>query len=305
MKIRILGSAAGGGFPQWNCNCRNCGGVREGTLRARARTQSSLVVRGADAHAWALVNASPDVLTQLRSHADLQPGRSIRDSAVRAIVLMDGQIDHVTGLLMLREAQRAWPLWTTDAVFNQLSKELPLLDVLAHYCGTARRRIDFDRSFAIESIEDVLWSATILDSKAPPYSRDRLTPVAGSNIALTLKSTRTGRTAFYAPGLGAMSAALWEAMSSADLVLVDGTCWRDDELQAQGISSKRARDMGHLPLAGAGGMIEWLCRLPTATRKVLVHINNTNPILDEDSAERAELESFGIEVGHDGMEWDL
>jgi pyrroloquinoline quinone biosynthesis protein B len=305
MKIRILGAAAGGGFPQWNCNCRNCRGVREGTVRALPRTQSSIAVRGADVHAWALVNASPDVLVQLQSHLDLQPGRSVRDSAIRAIVLMDGQVDHVTGLLMLRESQRAWPLWTTDAVFNQLSKELPLLDVLAHYCGTTHHRIHLDRTFAIEGIENVLWRATILDSKAPPYSRDRLTPVAGSNIALTLKDTRTGRTAFYAPGLGTMSAALWEAMSSADLVLVDGTCWRDDELQAQGISSKQARDMGHLPLAGAGGMIEWLCRLPAATRKVLVHINNTNPILDEDSAERAELQSFGIEVGHDGMEWDL
>ncbi|HVF16162.1 MAG TPA: pyrroloquinoline quinone biosynthesis protein PqqB [Steroidobacteraceae bacterium] len=305
MKIRILGSAAGGGFPQWNCNCRNCRGVREGTLRARARTQSSLVVRGKDAHAWALVNASPDVLTQLRSHADLQPGRSIRDSAIRAIVLMDGQIDHVTGLLMLRESQRAWPLWTTDAVFNELSRELPLLDVLAHYCDTAHHRIDLDRSFTIEGIDDVAWRATILDSKAPPYSRDRLTPVAGSNIALTLTDTHSGRTAFYAPGLGVMSAALWEAMSSADLVLVDGTCWRDDELQVQGISSKRSRDMGHLPLKGAGGMIEWLSKLPASTRKVLVHINNTNPILDEDSVERTELAAFGIDVGHDGMEWDL
>jgi pyrroloquinoline quinone biosynthesis protein B len=305
MKIRILGSAAGGGFPQWNCNCRNCRGVREGTIRAKPRTQSSLVVRGADAQAWALVNASPDVLLQLRSHPDLQPGRTIRDSAIRAIVLMDGQIDHATGLLMLRESQRPWPLWTTDAVFNQLANELPLMTVLSHYCGTERHRIDLNESFAIDGIAGVAWRALQLESKAPPYSRDRAAPVMGSNIALTLNDTHSGRTAFYAPGLGIMSASLWEAMSSADLVLIDGTCWRDDELQAQGISSKRARDMGHLPLTGAGGMIEWLCRLPAATRKVLVHINNTNPILDEESVERAELAAMSIDVAADGMEWDL
>jgi pyrroloquinoline quinone biosynthesis protein B len=305
MKIRILGSAAGGGFPQWNCNCRNCRGVRDGTVRARARTQSSLAVRGVDAHSWTLVNASPDVLLQLRSHPDLQPGRAVRDSAIRAIVLMDGQIDHVTGLLMLRESQRPWPLWSTDVVFKQLSNELPLLSALSHYCGITHHCIDLDDRFQIEGIPNIAWRAIQLDSKAPPYSRDRVTPVAGSNIALTLEDTQSRRTAFYAPGLGAMSAALWEAMSSADLVLVDGTCWRDNELQTQGISSKQSRDMGHLPLAGAGGMIEWLCRLPASTRKVLVHINNTNPILDEDSPERAELARFGIEVAHDGMEWDL
>jgi pyrroloquinoline quinone biosynthesis protein B len=305
MKIRILGSAAGGGFPQWNCNCRNCRGVREGTLRARARTQSSLAVRGDDAHSWALVNASPDVLLQLRSHPDLQPGRAVRDSAIRAVVLMDGQIDHVTGLLMLRESQRPWPLWSTDVVFKQLLGELPLVSVLSHYCGIAHHRIDLNERFQVEGIQSVAWRAIQLDSKAPPYSRDRVTPVVGSNIALTIEDMHSGRTAFYAPGLGAMSAALWESMSSADLVLVDGTCWRDDELQTQGISPKRSSDMGHLPLAGAGGMIEWLCRLPASTRKVLVHVNNTNPILDEDSPERAELARLGIEVAHDGMEWDL
>jgi pyrroloquinoline quinone biosynthesis protein B len=218
---------------------------------------------------------------------------------------MDGQIDHVTGLLMLRESQRPWPLWSTDVVFKQLSNELPLLSALSHYCGITHHCIDLDDRFQIEGIPNIAWRAIQLDSKAPPYSRDRVTPVAGSNIALTLEDTQSRRTAFYAPGLGAMSAALWEAMSSADLVLVDGTCWRDNELQTQGISSKQSRDMGHLPLAGAGGMIEWLCRLPASTRKVLVHINNTNPILDEDSPERAELAGLGIEVAHDGMEWDL
>src|SRR5262249_11418578 len=142
MKIRVLGSAAGGGFPQWNCNCRNCAGLRSGTVRARARTQSSIAVNGADAAAWALVNASPDVLAQLQAHPDLQPARARRDSAIAAIVLVDGQVDHTTGLFMLREAVRPWPVWCTDSAYADLTRGNPILNVLAHYCGVERRRID-------------------------------------------------------------------------------------------------------------------------------------------------------------------
>ena len=304
MKIRILGSAAGGGFPQWNCNCRNCHGVRNGSVRARPRTQSSIAVRGDAEDAWALVNASPDILQQLHSHPDLQPAIGPRDSAIRAIILMDGQVDHTTGLLMLRESAQPWPLWCTDAVNDELRQELPLLEVLSHYCGIDRRSIGTtDEWFAMDDIDGVEWRATALQSKAPPYSRDRERQRAGSNVALTIRDTHSMRSVFYAPGLGAMTAGLWEAMRQSDLVLIDGTCWSDDELIDLGVSCRRARDMGHLPLSGPGGMLEWLDRLPAATRTVLVHINNTNPILDEDSPQRAELHARGIEVAYDGMEW--
>jgi pyrroloquinoline quinone biosynthesis protein B len=305
MKLRILGSAAGGGFPQWNCNCRNCRGARDGTVRTRARTQSSIAVRGTSENAWTLVNASPDILQQLRAGGDLQPARALRDSAIRAIVLMDGQIDHVAGLMMLRESTCPWPLYCTDAVNDELVHELPLFEVMAHYCGIDRRRIDLHAQFSVEESPGVEWRAIPLTSKAPPYSRDRSTPRAGSNIALSIRDMSTRRRLFYAPGLGELSAAVWEEMKRADLVLIDGTCWIDDELPRLGASSRRARDMGHLPLSGAGGTIEWLNRLPASTRRVLVHINNTNPILDEDSPERALLDAHGIEVAHDGMEWEL
>ena len=305
MKIRILGSAAGGGFPQWNCYCRNCRGVRDGSLRTRARTQSSIIVRGADERAWVLVNASPDVLLQLRSHADLQAGRAIRDSVIRAVVLMDAQIDHVTGLLMLRESKAPLALWTTQRVRQQLSRGLPLLDVLSHYCGTTMNDISIDeRDFNIDGIDDLRVRAMTVDGKAPPYSSGDQLGV-GNNIAIVLTDAPSGRCALYAPGVGAITPSLWDAMTRADLVLIDGTCWTDDELSTLKISRRRASEMGHLGLHGEGGMIEWLCRLPAATRKVLVHINNTNPILDEDSPERATLESNGIEVAHDGMEFDL
>jgi pyrroloquinoline quinone biosynthesis protein B len=218
---------------------------------------------------------------------------------------MDGQIDHVAGLLMLREASQAWKVYCTDAVHAELTDELPLLSVLSHYCGWQHQRIEPQRPFNIEGIEAVTWLPIELQSKAPPYSRHRSSPTIGSNSALVLRNDSSNRTALYAPGIGEMSAQLWEHMKRASLVLVDGTCWTDDELPRLGVANRLARDMGHLPLDEAGGMIEWLDRLPSSTRKVLVHINNTNPILDEASSERAELAEHDIEVAHDGMEFEL
>lgn len=301
MKIRVLGSAAGGGFPQWNCNCPNCKGYRAGTLQTRARTQSSIAV--GTGNSWALVNASPDVLTQLQSNPDLQPGRAIRDSAITAIVLVDGQVDHTTGLYMLREAIRPWPIWCTDSTFADLTRGNPVLGVLGFFCGVDRHRIDPDGSaFAIDSVPGVRWHALPVASKPAPYSPNRESPMPGDNLALVIEDAASGRSVVYAPGLSAIDDPLWRAMQAAACVLVDGTFWTDDEMIRLGVSAKRARDIGHLPQSGAGGMLEWLGRLPAATRKILIHINNTNPILDEASAEAAELARRGIEVARDGME---
>jgi pyrroloquinoline quinone biosynthesis protein B len=303
MKIRVLGAAAGGGFPQWNCNCRNCAGVRRGTVRAQARTQSSIAVCGDDGSAWALVNASPDILAQLRANPALQPGRTLRDTALAGIVLVDGQVDHTTGLYMLREATRPWPLWCTDSVYADLTRGNPILNVLAHFCEVDRHRIDLDgESFAVDGVSGVRWRALPVDGKPAPYSPNRAHPVPGDNIALLLDDRKSGRSAFYAPGLGAIDDRIWQHMQAADCVLVDGTFWTDDEMVRLGISKKRSREIGHLPQSGADGMLAWLARLPAATRKVLIHINNTNPILDEDSPERAELDRHGVEVAYDGME---
>jgi pyrroloquinoline quinone biosynthesis protein B len=301
VKIRVLGSAAGGGFPQWNCNCANCKGYRAGTLRARARTQSSIAVSAGDS--WALVNASPDILTQLRANPDLQRGRAIRDSAIVAIILVDGQVDHTTGLYMLRESVRPWPIWCTDSTFADLTRGNPVFGVLSHFCGVDRRRIELDDDgFNIDAVPGVRWRALPVASKPAPYSPNRDSPVAGDNLALVIEDERSGKRAVYAPGLSAVDDAVWRAMQSAACVLVDGTFWADDEMVRLGISSKRARDIGHLAQSGAGGMLEWLDRLPAAVRRILIHINNTNPILDEASAESAELARRGVEVAWDGME---
>jgi pyrroloquinoline quinone biosynthesis protein B len=303
MKIRVLGSAAGGGFPQWNCNCRQCAGLRSGTLRTQPRTQSSIAVAGRSDTAWALVNASPDISAQLQANPILQPARAARDSAIAGIVLVDGQVDHTTGLYMLRESTRPWPIWCTDSTNADLTRGNPIFGVLAHFCGVERHRIGLDgEAFVVEGVNGVRWQAIPVPGKPAPYSPNRESPVPGDNLALVVTDEATDRSALYAPGLGAIDERVWSAMQRANCVLVDGTFWTDDEMIGLGLSRKRARDIGHLPQSGAGGMLEWLERLPQSTRKVLIHVNNTNPILDEDSPQRAELARRGVDVAWDGLE---
>jgi pyrroloquinoline quinone biosynthesis protein B len=249
------------------------------------------------------VNASPDILSQLQANSLLQPARAIRDTGITAIVLVDGQVDHTTGLLMLREATRPWPLWCTDSVYADLTRGNPILEVLSHYCGVDRRRIDLEGDgFSIEPVPGVQWRGLAVASKPAPYSPNRDSPVPGDNVALVISSEESGKSVLYAPGLGEIEAHVWKAMQAADCVLVDGTFWTDDEMIRLGLSSKRARQIGHLPQTGAGGMLEWLERLPRTTRKILIHINNTNPILEETSPERVALHRLGVEVAWDGME---
>jgi len=306
MKIKVLGSSAGGGFPQWNCNCRNCDGVRNGTLKALRRTQSSIAV-SANGEDWLLVNASPDLLAQIAAHPELQPARRVRDSGIAAVITMDAQIDHVTGLLMLRERDTPLPLYVTDAVLQDLSTGLPVVSILAHYCGVERHAIPLDgSSFAVPALPDIRIEALPLSSKAPPYSPHREAPQRGDNIGLTFIDEHSGKRAFYAPGLGALEPHVLETMNAADLLLVDGTLWTPDEMIELGLSKKTAADMGHLAQTGAGGMIDVLDSIERdGVRKVLIHINNTNPILVEDGPERRRLAEHGIEVAFDGMAFEL
>ena len=306
MKIKVLGSSAGGGFPQWNCNCRNCDGVRNGTLKAQRRTQSSIAV-SANGEDWLLVNASPDLLAQIAAHPELQPARRVRDSGIAAVITMDAQIDHVTGLLMLRERDTPLPLYVTDAVLQDLSTGLPVVSILAHYCGVERHAIPLDgSSFAVPALPGIRIEALPLSSKAPPYSPHREAPQRGDNIGLTFIDEHSGKRAFYAPGLGALEPHVLEAMNAADLLLVDGTLWTPDEMIELGLSKKTAADMGHLAQTGTGGMIDVLDSIERAgVRKVLIHINNTNPILIEDGPERRRLAEHGIEVAFDGQAFEL
>lgn len=302
MRLRVLGSAAGGGFPQWNCNCPNCDGLRRGTVRARARTQSSIAVSANDTD-WLLINASPDVLQQVQAHAALQPARAIRDTGIAAVLLMDAQIDHVTGLLMLRERSTPMPLLATAEVLSDIATGFPLTRILSHYCGLNVTELPIDGStVSAAGLPGIDIQPVALSSQPPPYSPFRGRPRPGDNIGLVLHNPETGASVFYAPGLGAVTPVLRAVMARCSVVLVDGTFWTEDEMQRLGLSKKTAAEMGHLPQSGPGGMIEQLALLPSGVRKVLIHINNTNPILVEDSPERALLTQHGIEVAHDGMD---
>lgn len=298
MKILVLGSAAGGGFPQWNCNCRNCAGVRDGSVRATPRTQSSIAV-SANGVDWVLFNASPDILSQFRASPALQPGRALRDTGIVGVVLMDAQIDHTTGLFMLREG-KPLDVWCTSQVHEDLTVGNPIFNVLSHFCTVRWQPVTPGQGFVVPAAPGLRFMPVPLSSKAPPYSPHRENPHPGDNLGMLIEDTVNGRKVFYAPGFGAMEAHLDPFIADADCVLLDGTFWTDTEMIDLGIAPKTARSIGHLPQSGAGGMIELLAGYPKP-RKVLIHINNTNPILDEDSPERAELTRAGIELAYDGM----
>ena len=304
MYIHVLGAAAGGGFPQWNCNCEMCDGVRRGKINAKPRTQSSIAVSG-NGLDWVLFNTSPDLLTQLAAFPPLQPARSVRDTAIRGIIFMDSQIDHTTGLLMLREGC-PHEIYCSDMVYEDLTTGFPLFRMLEHWNGGINRHsipLNGD-TFTIASMEELVFRAIPVKGKAPPYSPHRHDAHVGDNIGIQVIDTKNHKTLFYSPGLGEPTAETINLMSKSDCLLVDGTFWEEGEMSKVGLGDKKAADMGHLPQSGEAGMIE-LLRPMQKPRKVLIHINNTNPILDEDSIERKTLNDEQIEVAFDGMDLEL
>ena len=303
MLIRVLGSGAGGGFPQWNCNCANCQRMRQNKIHSSPRNQSSIAISN-DGENWVLFNASPDVRAQLEGFPGAHPKNQVRGSGIKAIIVMDAQIDHCTGLLILREGE---PLnvYCTEMVRQDLTTGFPIFNILEHFCGVNNTIIPIDGSaFNIPLIQDLRFTALPLSSKAAPYSPHRDDPHDGDNIGMLIEQISTGRKLFYAPGLGADEPHVVEAMQGADCLLVDGTFWTDNELDSVGRHGISAKKIGHLPQSEDGGMIELLNRFDKP-RKILIHINNTNPILDEDSAQRQTLTDHQIEVAYDNMEINL
>lgn len=277
--------------------------MRTGAIRATARTQSSIAVSTDHRH-WVLFNTSPDIRAQLEAFPAILPRQGKRDTGIAAIVYMDSQIDHTTGLLMLREGC-PHQIYCTDCVYEDLTTGFPVFRILESWNGGIHRhRIEFDKPFTVDGIENLRFTPVPLTSKAPPYSPHRNNPQPGDNIGIVIEDTQCNKRVFYAPGLGVVDEHLLPLMREVDCLLVDGTFWREDEMTLAGVGSKPASAMGHLPQSGPGGMIEILDRL-SKPRKILIHINNTNPILDEDSAERAELAAHNIEVAYDGLELEF
>ena len=291
MRVRVLGSAAGGGYPQWNCHCRVCDAARAGA-RARPRTQSSLAIRG-DEGPWFLVNASPDLRQQLETLGSDGTG-GVRAPPVAGVLLTDAEIDHTAGLLLMRESATPIRVFGAAGVGRALREGYPVLTMLERYCGAEW-----------QTLEPGPLDGSSLEVEPFPAGGDAPRYLEGTELeASGLVFRDTGGTVTYVPGLARLDDGVLARLASSDVVLVDGTFWHDDDLARLGISDRTARDMGHVPLAGPGGTLEVLAGLERP-RKVLVHINNTNPILLEDSPEREQVVRAGVEVAYDGLEVEL
>lgn len=311
MRIRVLGAAAGGGFPQWNCGCPNCRGVRAGQIRATPRTQESVAV-SADGERWFLLNASPEIRQQLESFSGLHP-KAPRHSPVDAIVLTNGDLDHTLGLLSLRESH---PLvvYATERVRRGFTEGNVLYRTLERFpVQVTWRTLQPGREVALAGVDGqgsgLLVEAVAVPGKLPIHlehglERGREHPgagEAGDNIGLKIREASTGRRLAYFPAAGGLTAEVRKALADADCVFFDGTFWSSDELPALGLGTKRAEDMAHLPVGGEAGSLAALRGL-SAPRRIYIHINNTNPLLRDDSMERKEAEAAGWEIAADGME---
>ena len=303
MLVRILGSAAGGGFPQWNCNCPGCQSVRDGKNTVHQRTQSSLAVRGTEG-SWYLINASPDVRLQLERLRDTKP-TSIRSSPIAGVLLTDAEIDHTAGLMILRESAEPLAIYGTNSVRTALTDGFSNHRDLKDYCGVVWSNIEPCSTVDLNSNDDSSLDIEVfsLKSKPPKYMRSN-SPVDenydGSVVGFTFRDRISGGVVTYAPALSEFSDSILKRLDKSDCILVDGTFWQNDELLELGTSTRTSLAMGHLPLSGDNGSLNYLAKL-SSKRKIFTHINNTNPILIDDSPERKIVEASGIEVGDDGL----
>ena len=295
--VRVLGAAAGGGFPQWNCGCPQCRAVRSGSRPCRPRTQSSVAV-SADYRRWFLLNASPDIRAQIESFPALHPN-GVRDSPLRAVLLTDAELDHTLGLLLLREAGDL-EVHATAAVHETLCKGTSLLQTLGAYAEVEWRPVAAGKEV---SLADGL-SYRAFDVPTDKRARFGTTEGGEGVVGYRITDGHSGRALVYIPGAQNLSASVHAHLEGCTCLLFDGTCWQDDELIRLGIAAKTSREMGHLPIGGADGSLEQLAPLPIE-RKIYIHINNTNPILLEDAPERCIVEEHGLEVAADGLELEI
>lgn len=300
MKVVILGSAAGGGFPQWNSNAPGCQRARQGDPAAEPRTQASIAV-SADGQTWFLLNASPDLRQQLERTPALHPREGLRHTPIGGVLLSGGDVDVIAGLLTMRERQ-PFTVYATERI-HQVLDENPIFEVLARDV-VARKACALDAPFALEGGLTAAFFA--VPGKVPLYleSGDGMPAIVedGTTVAVEISDGRVRL--LYVPGCAAMSDRLRARLAGADLVFFDGTLWHDDEMVRAGLGAKTGRRMGHMSLGDPGGTIDAF-RSIEAGYKIIIHMNNSNPVLLADSPERAEAEAAGWIIGRDGMEFAL
>lgn len=294
MHIRILGSAAGGGVPQWNCRCANCEAVRAGSAHVRPRTQSSLAI-SADERNWLLLNVSPDVRQQILAFPPLgPPAGKQRGQGIRGCVLTDAELDHAAGLLMLREGEPFFVL-STPLVHRWLNRYLPLEPLLANFARPMWRDLSLDHPAEIPE-SGLLVQPFEVERHVPRFVTEDA-PAVGSVIGLVIEDLKTGGKLLYAPCVGSHNEPLLSLAKDADAIFLDGTFWSDDEPLR--FSTRTALAMGHVPVSGPQGSLAWLGSLP-AEHRVYIHINNTNPMLNEEGPEFRLVKESGVRVGADG-----
>jgi len=309
MRIRVLGSAAGGGFPQWNCNCRNCRSLRAGTFSGKGRTQTQVAISNDD-RTWFLLNTSPDLRAQIEATPALHPRNVGRDSPIGGVLLTSGDVDQIAGLLSLRELQ-PFRVYCTPSIRRILQEDNSVFRMLNRVSDQVSwTEIACDESFPLLTVagNDSGIGCTVfsLGGRYPAYvSRERIANLKPeeASLGVMLASSSGGRFA-YMPAVPAVDDSLLQRLEDADLVFFDGTFWSDDELiRVQGGGST-AREMGHIPISGAEGSLCELAGL-RRPRKIFVHVNNTNPMLDESGPEYREVRTAGWEIAEDGWSLDL
>ncbi|MFZ0285294.1 MAG: pyrroloquinoline quinone biosynthesis protein PqqB [Terriglobales bacterium] len=307
MRTEILGSAAGGGFPQWNCNCRNCQSLRAGTFQGKARTQAQIAVSNDHQH-YFLLNASPDLRLQIEATPHLHPRSGRRDSPISGVVLTSADIDQVAGLLSLRELQ-PFVIYCTSAIRHILQQDNSLFGMLNRVpTQVSWQEISLQRKFSLlDSVgadSGVSCETFSVGRHYPVYVKPQRAANLKAEEALLglILESSSGKKLAYMPAVPAIDGALLKRLESVDLLLFDGTFWSDDELiQAQG-GGATAREMGHVPVSGAEGSLQKLADL-RQPRKAFIHINNTNPMLDESGPQYREIRDAGWEIAEDG--WNL
>lgn len=305
MRVKVLGSAAGGGFPQWNCACPNCSRLRQGTLKGKARSQIQLAVGEGDR--WALLDASPDLRLQIEGSPELTPKASLeaRQTPIMGAVLTCAELDRVLGILLLREFQ-PFTIYATESVRRLLSEDNSIFRMLHRMDKQVTwQPIAPERSF--ELLPELQCTPIALAARYPEYvSFERSSQLVANeaSLGLEIENASNGKRMLYLPSLPQIDDALMMRVSNCDLLFIDGTFWDEDELVRVRGNGRSAREMGHVPIGGANGSLEKLRNLGRP-KKIYIHINNTNPILDKASAAFRELKKAGITVAEDGMEFDL